>query len=93
MDVVISEHAQFEMARRQISEEIVKAVVQNPQQAMKSGRRRIVCQSKYYDPAEGSEMLLRVVYEKRDDKPFVVTVYRTSKVDKYWKESGYESGL
>ena len=88
MDVVISEHARFEMARRQLSEEIVEAVVQNPQQAMKSGKGRIVCQRKYYDPAEGSEMLLRVICEERYDTFFVVTAYRTSKVDKYWKKGG-----
>jgi hypothetical protein len=30
-------------------------------------------------------MLLRVVVEQHPDAVFVVTVYRTSKVEKYWQ--------
>jgi len=32
MDIVFSEHARFEMTRRQLSEELVKRVAENPQQ-------------------------------------------------------------
>ena len=85
MDVVISEHARFEMARRQISEEMIRNVAQNPQQVVKLGKGRSVQQSKYYDSAYGEEMLLRVICEERHDSLFVVTVYRTSEIDKYWR--------
>ena len=88
MNVVISEHARFEIIRRCISEEMVVNVTQDPQQVVELGTRRAVCQSKYYDPAEGREMLLRVIREERHDAIFVVTVYKTSKVEKYWKKGG-----
>jgi len=86
VDVVISEHARFEMVRRQISEEVVIGAIQHPQQIVELGKRRIVCQNKYYDSIEGEEMLLRVICEKSHDMSFVVTSYKTSKVEKYWKE-------
>ncbi len=34
MDVVISDHARFEIVRRQLSEEVVRNVAQNPQQVV-----------------------------------------------------------
>ena len=86
MNVVISDHAQFEIVRRQLSEEVVRSIAQNPQQVVKLKKGRKTCQSKYYDLAEGREMLLRVICEERHDLLFVVTAYRTSKIDKYWEE-------
>jgi hypothetical protein len=88
VDIVISDHARFEMARRQLSEEMVKSVAQNPQQIVKLKKERRVYQNKYYDSSEDKEMLLRVICEERHNLLFVVTVYKTSKVEKYWsKES------
>ncbi|MDI6814857.1 MAG: hypothetical protein QMC90_02065 [Dehalococcoidales bacterium] len=77
--------ARFEIIRRQLSEEVVRSVAQNPQQVVKLKKERKVCQSKYYDSNEGREMLLRVICEERRDLLFVVTVYRTSKIEKYWE--------
>ena len=86
MEVIISEHARFEMARRQVSEELVTDVVGNPQQVLKLGGKRSVCQSRYYDQIEGKEMLLRVVCEQRHNALLVVTAYKTSKIDRYWRK-------
>jgi len=86
VDVVISEHARFEMVRRQISEEVVRNVAQDPQQTIELSSKCTVCQSRYYDTVEGSEMLLRVICEKRRSTSFIITAYKTSKVDKYWKK-------
>ncbi len=88
MDVVISDHARFEIVRRQLSEEAVRSVAENPQQVVKLRKERKVCQSKYYDSTEGREMLLRVICEERSNVLFVITAYRTSKIDKYWTKEG-----
>ena len=88
MDVVISDHARFEILRRQLSDEIVRSVVQNPQQVVELKKERRICQSKYYDSTEGREMLLRVICEERRNLLFVITAYRTSKIDKYWAKEG-----
>jgi hypothetical protein len=67
---------------------MVKSVAQNPQQIVKLKKERRVYQNKYYDSSEDKEMLLRVICEERHNLLFVVTVYKTSKVEKYWsKES------
>ncbi len=88
MDIVISDHARFEIARRQLLEEEVRRVAQNPQQVVKLKKERRVCQSRYYDSTDSREMLLRVICEEKEDVVFVVTAYRTSKIDKYWMKEG-----
>ncbi len=88
MDVVISDHARFEIIRRQLPEEVVKSIAQTPQQVVKLKKERKVHQSKYYDSTVDRDMLLRVICEERHDLLFVVTVYRTSKIDKYWEKEG-----
>ena len=82
MDVVISDHARFEIVHRQLSEEVVRSIAQNPQQVVKLRKGRKACNE--YSADDRGEMLLRVICEERHDLLFVVTVYRTSKIDKYW---------
>ena len=86
MDVIITEHARSEMTRRQLSDELVTGVAQDPQQsvALRGGRR--VCQSRYSDSSHGKEMLLRVICEERAGQLLVVTAYRTSRISKYWED-------
>ena len=83
MDVVISEHARFEMIRRRVSEEMMLNVIQDPQQIVELSKKRTAYQSRCYDPAKGKEMLLRAICEERHGTIFVVAVYKTSKVEKY----------
>jgi hypothetical protein len=88
MDIVISDHAKFEMKRRRITEGAMMNVAQSPQQTLTTSKGRIVHQSRFFDEAQGKEMLLRVVMEKRAGSFYVVTAYRTSKIDKYWQREG-----
>ena len=53
-----------------------------------SKKGRIIAQSKYYDKIEGKEMLLRVVAIESATHCKVVTVYKTSRIDKYWIKGG-----
>jgi len=84
MRILISDHAHFEIERRQLSEEMVRNVVQNPEQVVKLKKERKIYQSKYHDSAEAKDMILRVICEERHNLLFVITAYRTSKIDKYW---------
>lgn len=88
VDVIITEHAKFESGRRNIPEELIKSVVEVPQQKLSSKKGRVIVQKKYYDETEGKEMILRVVGIESVDEFRVITVYKTSKIDKYWKEGG-----
>lgn len=84
MEIIITKHARFEAQRRQIDLESVMQAIQNPQQKVLSRKNRIVYQDKYYDTIAGKEMLLRVIAEQSGDTLKVISVYKTSKIDKYW---------
>jgi uncharacterized FlgJ-related protein len=84
MEIIITEHARLEAQRRQIDLELLQATVENPEQKILSERGRIVFQSKYYDNIENKEMLLRAIVAQTGDTLKVISVYKTSRIDKYW---------
>jgi hypothetical protein len=86
MEIIISDHARFEIVRRRLSEEFVISVTKSPEQIVKSKGEREIRQSKYYEKGIGKNCLLRVVCETKHGQLFVVTAYLTSKIDKYWVE-------
>ena len=88
MEVIIKGHASFEAERRGIPEELIKSVVKNPQQKLRSKKKRIILQNKYYDQVEKKEMLLRIIGIETSKNFNVITVYKTSKISKYWEEGG-----
>ncbi len=88
MEIKIKGHANFEAGRRDISEEFIKFVVDNPQQKLPSKKGRVIVQNKYYDQEEKKEMLLRIIGIETSEKFEVITVYKTSKISKYWIEGG-----
>lgn len=83
---VISDHARFEMKRRGISEEAVQAVVASPEQVVGIRPGRVVMQSRVNMKFSSTAYLMRVFVDVDRDTPEVVTVYRTSKVLKYWRQ-------
>jgi hypothetical protein len=94
MATIIAEHARFEAQRRGIELRLVLSTVEHPQQKVPSKKNRLVFQSKYYDKIADKEMLLRVIVEPAGNALKVVSVYRTSKIDKYWiEEERHESHL
>ena len=86
MATIITEHARFEAQRRGIDLTLVLSTVEHPQQKIPSKKKRLVLQSRYYDKMADKEMLLRVIVESAASELKVVSVYRTSKIDKYWIE-------
>jgi hypothetical protein len=55
------------------------------EQVVSCGKGREIRQSRIDDPVEGKTMLLRAVVEQRQGPLFVVTAYKTSKIEKYWQ--------
>ncbi len=86
MEITFTDHARFEMNRRQISEELVKSVIKNSEQRYIARKGRVVLQSKYKNSIEQKEMLLRVICKEVNEVFIVITAYKTSKIEKYWKE-------
>lgn len=85
MNILITEHAEYEMKRRQVPLNLVHRVVEDPDQIVPSRKGRLIYQSRYFDEQEGKEMLLRVVLDIEGDDFWVVTVYKTSKIERYWE--------
>ena len=86
MKLEFTGHALFEMSRRSITNRQVEEVVKNPQQESRSLKGRVILQNRYYDGIVEKEMILRVIGNRGSDSFKVVTVYKTSKVEKYWME-------
>ena len=73
------------MARRRIAAELVKSVLDDPEQVIAERQGRHVYQSRLEFENEGL-FLLRVIVADNVDPAVVVTVYRTSKIEKYWRK-------
>ena len=82
--IVLSEHARTQAARRGLSEDVVLGVARSPEQRLAVRPGREVRQSRIGVPASGTLYLVRVVVDSDPEADTVVTVYRTSKIDKYW---------
>lgn len=67
---------------RQIQLKVVWQIIQNPQQVIENGNLTIL-QSIVEE--DGQKYLLRIFVNLRKEPPMVVTVYKTSKIEKYWQ--------
>ena len=79
--VVLSVHAEGQIAERKLDRQAVLEVVTDPEEVIPSGGRWVAQKIVY--SGSGKRYLMRVVYEEREDVREVVTVYRTSKLAKY----------
>jgi hypothetical protein len=71
------------MQRRGIGREVVLQVMSGPEQTIDVRPGRVVMQSQMTQ--EGRVYLVRVFVDTDRHPAEVVTVYRTSKVSKYWR--------
>jgi Domain of unknown function (DUF4258) len=81
----MTDHARLEMTRRQISEAEVESVLAAPEQTACVRAWRAVYQSQIEVGEPSKTYLLRVVVDVDRQPSEVVTVYRSSKVQKYWR--------
>jgi hypothetical protein len=81
LDFVLTPHASLELLRRGVA--VVQQVLANPEQRILVRPGREVAQSRL-DTA-GRRYLLRVFVDTDRSPVEVVTAYRTSKVEKYWR--------
>jgi hypothetical protein len=84
MRFILSPHVQLEMTQRGIPFDLLEPVLQRSQQIVpeKGGRKGYQSQ---VDFGDGKIFLLRAIVEDAVDPANVVTVYRTSKIAKYWR--------
>lgn len=86
MNIRLSNHAREEMERREIPPALLDSVLGNPEQIVPGYAGTRVYQSRL-DFGGGRVYLLRAVVDDTVDPALVVTVYRTSKISKYWRDS------
>ncbi len=84
-DANITDHAASQMTRRRISLVLVHDVLRNPQQVLDVRPGRVVLQSRVM--IDEKSQLVRVFVDTGQIPFRVITVYRTSKIDKYWSQS------
>jgi len=80
----LSTHARQEMERRGIPLPLVEEVLENPDQ-ITPGRGALKAYQSKCDIG-GKMYLVRVIVDDRADPALVVTVYRTTKIEKYWNK-------
>ncbi|PJF27198.1 MAG: hypothetical protein CUN53_04960 [Phototrophicales bacterium] len=77
----VSNHAREEAQRRGIPMELIQQVMASPGQIVAAHRGRNAYQSKV--EIDGALYLVRIIVELGDPTS-IITVYRTSKIEKYW---------
>ena len=82
MDYELSDHVREEITRRRIPFAVVESVLENPQQQV-SEHGHVLCYQSKIDINQ-KEYLVRVIVNESLRPAKVVTVYRTSKIGKYW---------
>ncbi len=82
----LSRHALEELRRRGIPRDLLEQVLQKPQQVLPERDGKKVYQSRVKF-SEGKVFLLRAVVNDEAEPAVVITVYRTSKIEKYWRST------
>ncbi len=77
--------------QRGIWEDWIKETINSPEQVVEGYGGRKVAHRKYI--LGDKEYLLRVIYEEKEELYVVVTAYRTSQIDRYWREEKDENRI
>ncbi len=85
VDYIFTEHACLEMKRRELCEAIVVKVIEQPEQQWEVKKGRKVLQSCISMDEPKKRYLVRVFLDVDRHPPEVVTAYKTSKIEKYWR--------
>lgn len=85
MSFQVSADAQAEMQRRGIPQALLDSVLASPEQKVPDHATVVCYQSRV--TINNKSYLLRVMVEEAKQPPVVVTVYRTSKISKYWSQT------
>ena len=84
MNFEFSKHAETELVLRKIPRAMAEEVLRQPQQIVTERAPRKAYQSKV-EFGDDKTFLLRVIVDDTVEPAIVVTLYRTTKINKYWK--------
>ena len=77
-------HARERLVERGIDIKLVRSALEKPDQIITMGKQKII-HKLYQETSRHKEYLLRVFIEDFEEEQVIRTVYRTSKVSKYWR--------
>ena len=80
MEFVISKHALEQMDLRGISKDIVTKILNAPDQIREEEGKKV-----YQSLVENGKYLIRIFVNSNKRPLFIVTVYKTSKISKYYE--------
>ena len=84
MSFYISQHAAEKLQQRKIPENLLDAVLQNPQQIIDDSDGAKIYQSQVLFP-NGKLYLLRAIVYERTQPAIVATIYKTTQISRYWR--------
>ncbi|MBZ0279921.1 MAG: DUF4258 domain-containing protein [Anaerolineae bacterium] len=84
MEVQLTDHAKKQLAYRDVSQDQAIAVALSPDQLIEETDVPSIAQSRVIE--DGKTYLIRVAFRDELNVRIVITVYKTSKVKKYWQE-------
>ena len=80
-----SSHALKNLADREIEREQADRTLATPEFIVPGEAGRKVFMRLYFDTMLQQEMLLRIILEEAEEETVVVTIYKTSRIDRYMK--------
>jgi len=78
-------HALEALVKREIDRDLAERVIHEPTATAHGHGDRTVRLRRYHDQLLGQEMLLCIITEDQGDEFVVVTLYKTSKIEKHLK--------
>jgi hypothetical protein len=85
MDFIFSKHAEEQMLRRNISKEAVAVVVSHPEQKITDSENPDITVFQSLIKEDGQTFLLRAFVNRTRQPNVVVTIYKTTKIHKYYE--------
>lgn len=83
MKIILLNHLKAQAKERSIDLKLVEDAILNPEQIVPDLRGLKVAQKKCFDKKK--EYLIRVIFKETISARIGITVYKTSKINKYWK--------
>lgn len=87
MRIRLLKHLESQADEREINIKFIKETLLDPEQIATDLKGLKVAQRKYVDDKKNKEYLIRVIFREEKDLRIGITVYKTSKVRKYWRKN------
>jgi Domain of unknown function (DUF4258) len=81
--IIFSDHAEKRIDYRELSREQIIQVAAEPEQIIEASDVPAIAQSRVTE--HGKMYLIRVAFRDEGETRLIITVYRTSKISKYWQ--------